>query len=191
MFAPVRTFFDLQPSLRGRNWIVAGKGPSFSNLANVHERVENPLIVGLNDVCLHCRVDVAVWTHSSVVFGQARWYWLPVRGYTHDPWQETEHIEDRAALDDAMLRRVSRIFTYHLNESQYPGNVVVHHTVLEAAVSLICMCGEPARLCTVGVDGGKEYHPMFADSVAGSDFTKSMNAAAQIAGEYRLKMERL
>ncbi len=167
-------FLRLQAGLgwRDRPWLVAGKGPSFAQVAGLP--LDGWRVLTLNDAVrevpradLAHFIDLEALERCSGVLDRARCVvmpWYPHSGHRPGRWHLGELSRQHPVL--ARLRAQGRLLWYDLASAPRrhgPGPVVTATFFsAEAALDLLATAGI-RTVRTAGVDGGSGYAEAFAD----------------------------
>lgn len=157
---------------RDRPWLIAGKGPSFAQIASVP--LEDWRLLTLNDAVsavpradLAHFIDLEALERCSGVLERARCIvmpWFPHSGHKPGRLNLGELSRQHPVL--ARLRAQGRLLWYDLSSApqRHGAWPVVTATFFsaEAALDLLATAGV-RTLRTVGVDGGNDYDETFAD----------------------------
>lgn len=181
----MRCFFDWFPTRadnRTRPWLLLGKGPSFSRLAEFDLRPYN--LISINDtvreqsVLLSHVIDLDVLDRAGEAITASA-------GYLVMPW--VPHVDCGAgpatlrelAAQHPVLRELDsrdRLLWYNLSSASQRREgaspiIPVAFFSAEACIGLLAAAGA-RRVRSLGVDGGTRYSPEFADL---SDSTRLAN----------------
>jgi hypothetical protein len=173
--------------LAGRPWLVLGKGPSFARHAGLD--LSRYAVMGLNHVCRERPVDVTLCNDLEVLkeAGDAvlkqggtlilPWYphvgFKPQKDRSLDRCLTSDNVDDSVRLCLGRLKNAGRLAYFRSSRSTrlpHPAGagrdagktVVVRYFSAVAAFNLLGAAGA-RQVDTLGVDGGKEYAPVFQD----------------------------
>ena len=168
------------PQAPNMPWTVIGKGPTFQALLDCSP---SGFRMGINHVVRECKVNVAIFMDIEPLC-EMREYLKRNAGAIFLP--ESLHV---GARFDGVATNALDIPVIQENEVYLFSAEGIWNSTAEAAFRVICKHSACKRIVTAGIDGGTEYHKLFASRRVGTptDNKKQFGTFTQDAAAHNMQ----
>lgn len=157
----VKTIADYHWGERDIPWTVIGKGPTFQAILNCSPPGYR---MGINQVVRELKVNVAIFmdyehlcemrnalkTNASAIF-------LPTK---INVAAQFKALDLTASVVPVVTENLHKIYFFKWIEG--PDSLLVLNNTAEAAFGVLCRHAPCSTIYSAGIDGGREYHPLFS-----------------------------
>jgi len=171
----MQSFFDLRlPKIKP--WLIIGKGPSYEKLATYD--LSRFYLFGLNHISLYHSLDICHVIDLDVL----EYVNFEKHAYIVMPWHPHKNfkVHEKNLSQLGLHKKIPNLVWYNLSTWKHSHNIYSSKIIrtkyfsAEAAFRLLIAAGITS-ICSIGIDGGKEYAKTFKEFIPLTNGQKSFD----------------